>query len=762
MAVDSGPKSRLVRDWSVEVAIAFAVPAARLLIERLQGYVHAGADLIADLIPAFAWWWERPRLLGGWNPWIFGGYPAGADPLFGQVHPLGLLYAVAPPLAATEIDAVLTPALAAIGMMLYLRTIGCGRIARVVGGMSFSLGGFMASQATHPPQMRAAMAIPWALAAIEGLEGRRLVAGLAVATGALIASGHPQMISYALGVVVAYAAWLGRPLERGRAVALAGGFALGVGLTAVTWLPAVPHILGSTRNTTVAAGSDFEPLTLHDLPRLVVPFVDGGSTTALFGRSAAPRECTLFDCSGYPGMLALLLLLGCAVPLLHDARGRFWIAFAVAGVFLATGTLGPIPPVAGIRAIARLLVWWNVAVAAAAGLALQSIVERRADAWRRGKFVAFGALACLIAWAAATSPIGARASLASGGALFLTGVAVAEWRGFATSGRAWWMVVVLAIDLLAYASSIPVGLPLSDYHEGKHLVSRLVPDDRADSRSALERRMAFPFFVGADWASIEKIPVLQGYGSLASSRYASLLGQSAGSRDAEVGLIRDDSLASPSSHVLDLLRCRFVVAIGRFATRSPFARRMAMDDPRWRSLGPSQGGGQIYVNQQAFPVAWLVHRVRVVPDEAALHLVRGTSAHDVFDPAHEVLLAEDPSLTGVGAGSTTSDEVVLERYDEDEIQLRVGSAAPGVLVTSELASPGWEATIDGEQREVLTANYAFRAVVVPPGAHEVVLRYRPPAARIGLAISLASLACLPVLARRRTPRVNQGPLERAR
>jgi hypothetical protein len=81
-------------------------------------------------------------------------------------------------------------------------------------------------------------------------------------------------------------------------------------------------------------------------------------------------------------------------------------------------------------------------------------------------------------------------------------------------------------------------------------------------------------------------------------------------------------------------------------------------------------------------------------------------------------------------------------YSEDEIRLGIDAPAAALLVTSELAYPGWVATIDGRQAPIRRVNAGFRAIVVPTGRHDVVLRYRPALARIGLIVSAVSLCAL--------------------
>ena len=55
------------------------------------------------------------------------------------------------------------------------------------------------------------------------------------------------------------------------------------------------------------------------------------------------------------------------------------------------------------------------------------------------------------------------------------------------------------------------------------------------------------------------------------------------------------------------------------------------------------------------------------------------------------------------------------------------------------AYPGWRATVDGQVAEIERANYAFRAVALKGGTHEVVLYYRPRSLIAGTIVSGAAL-----------------------
>jgi hypothetical protein len=73
----------------VDALLVVLAASAPVAIERLRGLSHVSSDLGGMFIPDYVWWWSRPRWLGGWNPWIFGGFPSNGDPLVGHVHPFG-------------------------------------------------------------------------------------------------------------------------------------------------------------------------------------------------------------------------------------------------------------------------------------------------------------------------------------------------------------------------------------------------------------------------------------------------------------------------------------------------------------------------------------------------------------------------------------------------------------------------------------------------------------------------------------------------
>jgi hypothetical protein len=140
------------------------------------------------------------------------------------------------------------------------------------------------------------------------------------------------------------------------------------------------------------------------------------------------------------------------------------------------------------------------------------------------------------------------------------------------------------------------------------------------------------------------------------------------------------------------------------------------------------------------PHAWIVHDVRRVARGEALPLLTGGAV----DPYETALVEGTPPMVAQLPGNA-AESARVTRYEAEEMTIETETAAPGLLVVSEVYEPGWRAYVDGERVEILPTHHTLRGVPIPEGSHTVVLRYEPPALRLGLAISgVATVAMLAV------------------
>jgi hypothetical protein len=158
---------------------------------------------------------------------------------------------------------------------------------------------------------------------------------------------------------------------------------------------------------------------------------------------------------------------------------------------------------------------------------------------------------------------------------------------------------------------------------------------------------------------------------------------------------------------------------------------------RYQLVGESDGT-ELFRNNLALPRALLVPKAEVIQDP---HEVLQRLQQDDFDPRQEVIL-EGPGLPKEqGSGATVGEVVELSRND-NSLDLEVRAGSYGFLLLNELSYPGWNAYLDGQRTRVWRANYLFRAIEVPPGEHEVEFRFEPDSLKLGLALSLPTLALL--------------------
>ncbi|MBN2505307.1 MAG: YfhO family protein [Verrucomicrobia bacterium] len=128
--------------------------------------------------------------------------------------------------------------------------------------------------------------------------------------------------------------------------------------------------------------------------------------------------------------------------------------------------------------------------------------------------------------------------------------------------------------------------------------------------------------------------------------------------------------------------------------------------------------------------------------QAALNQI----ASPAFDPAQLVVVSGNvspppaPPPTNPPAASV---EFVPDQYTPKHVALRTQANAPTVLLLADKYDPNWRVTVDGRPAVVLRCNYLMRGVELPPGRHDVVFRFQPPAT--ALYVSLAGVVLALVL-----------------
>ncbi|MGH7441419.1 MAG: hypothetical protein ACREKE_01970, partial [bacterium] len=143
----------------------------------------------------------------------------------------------------------------------------------------------------------------------------------------------------------------------------------------------------------------------------------------------------------------------------------------------------------------------------------------------------------------------------------------------------------------------------------------------------------------------------------------------------------------------------------------------------------------VYENRSAFPRAWLVGQGLAAGDSAqALALLTSPG----FNPGNTVALSTGPLLDN----SKPRGEVRWLKRSPQAFSLSVAANKVCYLVLSDAWYPAWKARVDGRETPVLKADGFLRAVVLPPGTHQVDFRFDPLLFDAALAACLAGLVLL--------------------
>jgi hypothetical protein len=109
------------------------------------------------------------------------------------------------------------------------------------------------------------------------------------------------------------------------------------------------------------------------------------------------------------------------------------------------------------------------------------------------------------------------------------------------------------------------------------------------------------------------------------------------------------------------------------------------------------------------------------------------------------ILASDPLVKSLACPEKETPayesrgSVQIGRPNPEQFSAKTSSPCPSWLFSSETYYPGWKAFLDGKETRIFVADYAFRAVEVPAGEHEIQFSYQPVSFRIGLYAGFAAL-----------------------
>jgi hypothetical protein len=695
-----------------------------------------------------------------WNPFIFEGsfqIPA--------LYPPDLLHALWPGPEFVSWLLTLHLPVAALAAWWLARELGASREGAFVGGAVYALGGFALSTLNLYVFLQAFALAPIVAGLLRraARDGGRWVVGagaglaLSLSTLAVEFVGQAVLLGAVLGLVAG---------PRGRAgVRLLGAGALGIGLAGLPLaltLGLLPETArGAGFATDVRLGNAVHPAVLL---QTLMPH--------LFGMPQMPAEAWWggrFFSKGLPYFLSLyvgplvLALAGVGWAVMERSTRTVLLALGALGLWYALGEWGGLAPLLANLPLAEafrfpskavLLPYLALAVSAAFGV---DRLRREREAWVR---------LFAIAGAAATLALGLAALFAAAPPAFVawTGVLRDFWpRLVGVVVRDAAVVLVLAAacgGLVVAVRRDRLGLGLATL-----LVSALAVGDLVRAGAGLNPQVPASFFDPLPEMKALRLDDLGGqrvfsYAVDQSPAFTAFLSRG-GDGLTLAGTALSRQVLSPYSNILDRVEVPEATDLTSFVPRvrelgpenyepgkverllpwlrnAAVARVVSLDPlshPALEELAvvPVESPGlaiHVYGLSSPWPRVYVACRAAAAPPgERAL----GAPYRDGFDPRRDVALEGEPSSDCRNGEARRLESVPgAERY-------AVEADGTGYLVTRDSYARGWRAWVDGVETPVRRANGKHRAVPVPAGAHEVVLRYDPPGWSTGLVLTGLSL-----------------------
>ena len=199
------------------------------------------------------------------------------------------------------------------------------------------------------------------------------------------------------------------------------------------------------------------------------------------------------------------------------------------------------------------------------------------------------------------------------------------------------------------------------------------------------------------------------------------------------------------ARVINLLPCNVEIGTAERCQEAWEASALSLVDSRDESFFPltlglyriiHSGDVKIYENLDVLPRAFLVNKWTYAPDiEESLDRMNDAE----FNPRTQAVLIGDGENNEIQNGEG---RVSFNYYKPGDVSLNVRSNKASLLILTDSIYPGWRATIDGANVEILQTDINFRGVMVQEGDHIVNFSFEPRSQKLGTIFSIIGLLCL--------------------
>lgn len=654
-----------------------------------------------------------------WNPYNNGGLPFIADTQAAVFYPPRLVtIAIASQFGGWSyhvlaLEAIFHVLLYSLLMFAFLYRLTSNSWGALVGAIIAAYGGFISG---YPPLqlalLEAAIWLPLALLGIlEATRSEKISWRWLLFTGFWLGiswlAGHPQTSWFSTYFLVA---WLGYRsyIQRYRWKVFIGGTVLigiiTLGITAVTFFPSIEYLLLTSRSGLGfdAKGNGFP---FQDIAQFIFP-------------SSVSQFSPL-----YIGIPALILIFNALRNRWQESI--FWLFAAIFGLILSFGAntvlfhalYNPLPGLRFFRGQERaaFIVANSLAILAAIGMSHLASWSTENES-KNIRYFMLGLLALIgglssfifVGWLGFPEQFGDVISIAFFSTMITTiALGLIFWQIHSPNRNALFLIILLIIfELFSVNMDAPSNydsIPATEQLNMNPLVQTLLndaPDEpyRVDGFRGLQ----------ANYGSLYKIMDIRGISPLFLQNVWNITYR--------------NYVNNPRAWEV-------------FAVRYIFSERDAFGSIETKVIAEgTDSDGHIFLHEiiDPRPFAHLVYRVDVVgSDIHAVELLNDPN----YLPRETIILIQEPNLTLPESAPNQTIVRVIE-FEPESFTVEVSTTENAILSLAHVDYSGWQATLDNEPVEILSAYGALSAVEVPAGEHTISFVYNPMSYRLGLVLSL--------------------------
>lgn len=669
-----------------------------------------------------------------WNPYILFGTPLLANFQSAPFSPTNFVYFLTDKLTGWTLQIILQHVLAAVFTYFLLRNWGVSKASSVFGGIAFSFSGFNLIWSQWNAHTLTAAFVPLAILLVDrwGRFGNIwAVFGLSLVLALQIFSGYPQIVFYTLITILLFwliTFWSIQKFWRKASLVLIS-FLLGLGISAIQVLPGYELISLSQRAREVIP-LEWVFLSWEQIITFIAPDFFGNHATGNYWGSKNYTSVV-----GFVGVAAIVF----AIFSLSSKRReiKFLVLLVLVSLTLAFPTpislwlwqANPLGIQAGVSL--RALLVFALAISLMAAIGMDYLLSRPRPSLKIPILVPTAILLSFLFYAllgiqeewqqkvAIRNLILPSVSLV--GVLIVLFVLV-RWKvpkQFAAGG----FFLILTVELFYFGWKFTPFTP-------RHIVYPKTPVIDFLSRQEEPFRFDGGDVVPANLFIPYKLEGISGYDAVYPFETAKFIGvinsSDTGARPQDrYGIITDtDSLLQ------NLINAKYLLV--KTNNLDKIKQEKHVEVFRDRSVA-------VLERKDVLPRAFMVYEWEMINNEEG---TLGKLLDPNFPISKKIILEDSAPMDKPVEPNGLKSGTQFIGYKEQENKLKVVTPENGFLFVSDTWYPDWKAFIDGVETKVYKANYAFRAVSVPAGEHEVRFVYKPDSFYNGIKLSGVSFVTL--------------------